>query len=104
MTFKDSSVIVRDIKKELIHALAVAEDLWQGAGVELVVTSLNDGNHMEGSLHFEGRAADFRTWNIPSRMLKTRLVEDLRKQLGPRYDVVVEKDHIHLEWDPKEAA
>jgi hypothetical protein len=29
------------------------------------------------------------------------VVEDLRAKLGPEFDVVVEKDHWHVEHDPR---
>jgi hypothetical protein len=52
---------------------------------------------MEGSLHFKNRAFD---GSLPVAG-ESDAVEELRLFLGPEYDVVVETDHLHVEWDPK---
>lgn len=85
----------------------------------LVVTSAADGRHSAGSLHYVGRAFDIRTLGDRPGGIKVpdsiELGEGgayidraahawagrMRQQLGPDYDVVVEGNHIHAEWDPK---
>ena len=91
------------LKPELLLALMVAESVWTQSGVELVVTSLNDGKHSKTSLHYAGCAADIRTNNITEIGKKEWLVEQLRFCLGqnPDYDVILEIDHIHIEYQPK---
>jgi hypothetical protein len=39
------------------------------------------------------------TWNLNGRHLE--VATEMRKALGDAYDVVVESDHIHLEYDPE---
>lgn len=95
-------VIATRIQPELLLALTIADSVWEQFGCELVVTSLNDGKHSQSSLHYAGQAADLRTHCFPAE--KVPAVADMLKEaLGqnPDFDVVVEKDHIHIEWQPK---
>ena len=61
---------------------------------DIYITSLRDGNHSVGSLHYDGLAFDMR---YPDGIL----FEDIKKALGPGWDVVYEDTHIHCEYDPK---
>lgn len=65
-----------------------------------VITSVMDGSHMRGSRHYTGLAIDLRTNNL-SEVQASSWVERLKKNLGPNYDVILERDHIHAEYDPK---
>jgi hypothetical protein len=66
------------------------------------VTSANDGDHGYGSLHFDNRAFDIRIKNIIGHVGgEARLwAERMQIALGDEYDVLLEKDHIHIEYDP----
>ena len=66
------------------------------------ITSANDGNHSEGSLHFDNRAFDIRIKNIIGHVnSEARLwVNRMKIVLGDKYDVLLEGDHIHIEYDP----
>ena len=64
------------------------------------ITSLMDGTHSARSLHYSGRAVDFRTRDL-SALEVAHLAAALKSDLGPAFDVVVEETHIHVEWDPK---
>ena len=84
----------------LVKILLVGEKVYNRMGKELVITSLMEGKHKRNSKHYIGDAADFRTWYFtPPEMLD--VVEQLRNLLGGDYDVVLEPDHIHVEYDPK---
>lgn len=61
---------------------------------DIFVTSLRDGNHLVGSLHYDGLAFDIKY------ILHTS-ISDIRDVLGSDWDVVDEKTHIHCEYDPK---
>ena len=78
-------------KPELLAGLNRLDALWERHGLRLVVTAGKDGKHMVGSKHYEGLAADLR---FPLR-------DEIKAVLGPGWDVVWEKDHIHIERDPK---
>jgi len=66
------------------------------------ITSANDGTHMKGSLHYKNRAFDVRILNLTNADTATSWVEDMKLVLGIEYDVVLEHNHIHVEFDPKE--
>lgn len=65
-----------------------------------VITSWMDGKHINGSKHFSGLALDFRT-RILTESEKHRFTQALRDELGRDFDVVLESDHLHVEYDPK---
>lgn len=67
---------------------------------DMIITSLNDGQHMAGSLHYEGKAADLRIWNLAPNDPKV-VERRIAILVGPEFDVILEKDHIHIEYDPK---
>lgn len=88
------------VAPEIWRALGFAEHLLYSWGYLLVVTSLRDGHdHRPASLHNRGLAADIRTRNFPPGE-KRRFAEVLGKHLVG-YDVVLEKDHLHFEYQPK---
>jgi len=66
-------------------------------GSPLVLTSGLEGEHMEGSLHYEGKAVDVRTWHIEGR--EDEVVSKLIEKLPDYFDVVLEPTHIHIELD-----
>jgi len=66
--------------------------LYKLNGFDLFVTSLRDGNHSEGSLHYDGLAFDIRPGLA---------VDRIKQVLGNGWDVVPEGNHIHCEHDPK---
>ena len=66
------------------------------------ITSANDGDHSEGSLHFDNRAFDIRIKNIIGHInSEARLwARRMKSALGDEYDVLLERDHIHIEHQP----
>lgn len=85
----------------LSYAIRVAESLYGSVGKELVITSLVDGEHRSDSLHYSGNAADFRTSNLTSSQLQS-IYSSLRSQLYSQgFDVVLESDHFHVEYQPR---
>ena len=100
MRLKDNTVKIQGIRPELLFALNVADIVWMERGQELVLTSLGDGKHSKASLHYSGNAADLRTNYFDSDEKKSA-ASSLKSKLNIDYDVVVEKTHIHLEYQPK---
>ena len=84
--------------------IAVAEGVYSAHGVPLVLTSVTDGKHRAvDTLHPKGYAFDCR---LPSKYsthgtINTDVFRSLQIELGPEWDVVLEVDHIHVEYDPK---
>jgi len=65
-------------------------------GVEAVITSTYEGTHSAGSLHYANLAVDVRR-----DLATTYSFQEIKRVLGDDYDVVLKKDHIHIEYDPK---
>ena len=96
---KSHSVNLSGLSLEMIKAVLHAARVWQLHGMsQLTITSANDGTHKPGSKHYDGDAVDLRTWSLPDLL---GMADQLRQDLGPDYDVVIEQDHLHIEYDPK---
>jgi len=74
--------------------------VYRQRGYFPVITSAVDGVHSPTSLHYRGLALDFRTRTVPADE-RQALRDAIAKALGPDFDVVLESDHLHVEWDPK---
>jgi hypothetical protein len=63
-----------------------------------------DGIHHRGSRHYPanhggvGYAIDLRVWGF-SDDERLKVAQDIQHQLGPQYDVVDERTHLHIELD-----
>ncbi len=62
------------------------------------LNSGNDSAHMSGSLHYFDLAVDLDTAGDKPEDLKS-LHTYLSKTLPIGYDVIFEKNHVHVEWD-----
>lgn len=97
-----NGVILNGLQKEMLLAIHSCEIIWLGEGRNegVTITSALDGVHSRQSYHYTGYAIDVRTrYFTPSQIV--RCVKQLNKLLGYPYDVVVEKTHIHIEYDWK---
>lgn len=95
-----SFIKLRGIRPETVLAMVLVDQLYRDISVQCVITSVNSGKHMKGSLHYEGLAFDIRIKNVPDEIL-SGLVTEIRNCLPSDFDVVLEKDHLHVEFDPK---
>lgn len=96
-----SSARITGVRPETLFAIRVAEGVFQDRSLGLMtITSCTDGKHSPGSRHYTGGAFDIRTRDIPKDQWQI-VAGDIRERIGIEYDVVVEKDHIHIEHDPK---
>lgn len=98
------------LKKGVIVDHRTAPEMWLAAFVVdrilrnnysvpyTTITSGLDGVHGKGSLHPKGKAFDFRTNDWPAGKHE-QITTEIRKALGPQYDVVYEGDHCHIEWE-----
>lgn len=87
--------------REIKHAIELANIVsTETTGKVITITSLLDGRHSIKSKHYTGNAFDIRISKYTPFELKA-LVKALKIALGTNYDVILEKDHIHIEYDPK---
>ena len=66
--------------------------------LEIIITSTWEGTHLDYSKHYQKQALDFRR---PKALTDNEILYELRMFIGGDFDVVVEKDHVHIEYDPK---
>ena len=90
-------VDISRLQRPIRRSLNVIERIYRRYGYEPVITSTYEGDHMPSSLHYANLAVDVR---LPPSNIQAVLY-DLRRALNEDYDVVLEKDHIHIEYDPK---
>lgn len=93
-------VSLKGVQPEMVVGLLISETIFAAHGIELVVTSVTDGVHGVNSLHKKGLAADYRSKTLPKEWIP-KVAEALRDALTNEFDVVVEVDHFHIEYDPE---
>lgn len=105
-------VQLHNLSPQIVLAIVVADQCHTvalegkeetfGTLPDMVVTSVADGKHRPGSLHYRGEAVDIRTRHL-SRVDANYFAEAVSEALGAEYDVVLERDppHLHIEYDPK---
>ena len=82
----------------IAHSIIV--EVFKELGSDCVITSGREGAHKRSSEHYNDRALDYRIWGVITRLRKT-LVERIKHRLGNDFDVVLEANHLHVEFDPK---
>ncbi len=92
-----SGVSIERLKRPVRRTLNPLVAIYAKRHLDLIVTSTYEGTHSAASLHYCDEAIDID--DPPSE--KEEMVEDIKKELGPGFDVILEKDHIHIEYDPK---
>jgi len=96
-------VKLRGIRPEMVLGHGIVASVFDRYGLlGCTITSANDSQHGSGSLHFNGSALDYRTRDFYPEIDKTAFTSDIKDALGPEFDVVLESDHIHVEYQPKD--
>ena len=98
MRVKDNSIRVGGIRPELLIAVMVANEVYTEIGKELVITSVTDGKHSDTSLHYTGSAFDCRIYDDSDMEF---VITKMKDRLKIDYDVVLEGNHIHVEYQPR---
>jgi hypothetical protein len=103
-----AGVKLADLEPQMALAAFVVARIFERRGLEAVITSANDSKHSAASWHYKGRALDFRTKFDSLNGMEESLREEIKDALGEEFDVIVEalgtdNEHLHLEYDPKEA-
>ena len=110
MTFSiKRGTVVEHLHPAMVAALPTIVQVFQRHGSNTTLTEANDSiGRTWKSLHkgIPCRACDFRTWadvhgTQMDEGLKAAIALDLRKELGPDYDVTFGPHNLHVEFDPK---
>ena len=94
---------IRGIRPELVLAYTIILYIYtkyDDGDVQCVITEGTGGKHGVGSLHYVGQAIDLRIWGLTESEKRT-LLADITKSLSKQFDVILESDHIHVEFQPK---
>lgn len=87
------------LKSPILHALIIMCNLTtSNYGKNITVTSTTEGVHREASLHPCGYAVDIRSWSFTTKQM-VDIYAYMSNNLGPDYDVIMEKDHLHIEYE-----
>jgi len=91
-------VDISRLNREIRRALKVIDQLYNIHKEEAVITSTYEGNHSPNSLHYSNDAIDIR---ILQRGSDKQLLKDLKDACEDNYDIIMEYDHFHIEYNPK---
>jgi hypothetical protein len=88
----------------LFRMIDAAKYAFFSIGKDVVITSGCEGTHKVVSLHYKGRALDFRSRHLTTDE-KIEVAGKMRVKLGDDYDVLHEggtskRQHFHVEYDP----
>lgn len=89
-------VDISRLNRNIRRALCSCDAIFKKYGETFIVTSTYEGNHLACSLHYADDAFDC---SLPIKNLYT-INDELKSTLDTNYDVVLESDHIHIEFDP----
>lgn len=92
-----AGVDISRLKREIRRALSPCKSIYDRHGYDLHITSTYEGNHSAGSLHYSNDAFDI--GRAPEN--NHQIMLEIRRELGPDFDVVEETNHNHIEHDPK---
>lgn len=92
------------LRAEMLWAIDIIDRVGRDSQYEPTITSGVDGVHSPTSLHYDGRAVDIRTNDMPFE--PSAFVAQLVERLPSDFDVVLlyekeDNEHIHVEWQPK---
>ncbi len=90
-------VDISRLNRNIRRFLTKADAIFTVYGEELVITSTYGDVHDASSLHYANDAVDLR---LPGKY-QTEIYRDLNAINPSKYDVILERDHIHAEYDPK---
>lgn len=95
-------VLAYGLQPEMLWCLDRCTVVYSAFDKDCTVTSARGGRHSAKSRHYSGLAVDLRTRDLNESQIR-QIHEGLIKALGNDYDVILEADHFHIEYDPKNA-
>lgn len=96
-----AGVDLRGLTPQMAVAYTIASLIYHRYEQPCWITSGSDGKHGPNSLHYQGKALDLRTRHLTVEQIPL-IHRELKIALGTQFDVVLEGDHLHIEFDPKE--
>jgi hypothetical protein len=100
LSYREHAGRIHTVRKPILYAQYLIADIMEASG-EYCITSLLDGTHGPNSLHYVGLAMDIRIRHLKDPELVTPLAVRIQQELGGMYQVIAEKDHIHIETSDK---
>lgn len=98
-TFLDHSVEMRGVQIQTLYMMQEMGKVFNERGLDCHFTSVVRPEDKD-SYHGYGLAADGDA-DVPiSHEVFKEMEEDLQSRVGPQYDVVFHKGHLHGEYDP----
>lgn len=96
-----STVDFRILQPQTVLAIMVADQQLPSPALSTFITSICDDapGRLPTSLHKTGFAIDIRL--LATDSLNQAWVANIKRILDHDYDVILEKDHIHIEFQPK---
>jgi hypothetical protein len=91
-------VRLHGLTTQALLGIVILRDVFENDEEPFTITSVSDGKHGRKSLHQHGRAFDIRIHDLEDPQDTAILCAFA---LGDEWDVILESDHIHVEWDPK---
>lgn len=91
-------VTLKGMSAVLFPAMLIIDQYFQSINKAFVITSITDSVHKVGSKHYKGEAFDFRISNLTTKEVLT-MQDCLISLLYGNYDVILEKDHFHIEFE-----
>lgn len=107
MIYFKSTVKIKNLQPQILLAITLADQVFDGFGYPTWITSVNDSTHSTYSLHPKGYAVDLRSKHITGQTTRGIIFDALFKILDPLgYDILFEfigqdNEHYHIEYDPK---
>ena len=96
---KKDDVNICGLQPETLFGILICKSVFEALNQPFCITSVCDGQHKEGSKHYDGFAFDLRIFSL--RGIGSMEMRDrLQRALGGQFDVVLEPTHIHVEFDP----
>lgn len=95
-----AGVKIVGLRPEMILGIMVVASVYADFGYDFVITSALDSKHSNTSLHYIGCAIDIRTKHLPPGVA-TAIKNAIKEALTSDFDVILESNHIHLEFQPR---
>ena len=102
-------VSIANLTPQMSMGNQIVASVFDDHDEDCYITSGCEGRHGRASLHFAGNALDYRLPDIQGsvRGIETpagwhrEILRLMKECLGKQYDAVLEKDHFHVEYQPK---